>query len=66
MQLQLDNCDRETSSNETDPGDSLLSSLALLTAVAVPMDGAKCYDWKRVILKPIELPPQTMRQWENV
>jgi len=46
MLLQLENCDRETASNEADLGDSLLSSLGLLTALVPEMDGAERYDWK--------------------
>lgn len=53
MLLRLENCDSETVSNETDPGDSLLSSLASLTALVSTMDGANRYNWNCVIFKPI-------------
>lgn len=44
MLLRLENCDSETVSNETDPGDSLLSALASLTALVSAMDGANRYN----------------------
>lgn len=42
MLLILENCDSETVSNETDPGDSLLTSLASLALST--MDAANRYD----------------------
>ena len=57
MLLSLENCDSETVSNETDPGDSPLSSLGSL-AVST-MDAANRYNGNCVILK------SSMQQWEG-
>lgn len=59
-----ENCDSETVSNETDPGDSLLSSPASLTAPVPAMDGVNHYNWNCVIFKSIV--QQWGGRWEAV
>ena len=62
MLLRLENCDSETVSNETDPGDSLHSALASLSALVSAMDRANRYNC--VIFKIVVQP--WWGRWEAV
>lgn len=64
MLLRLENCDSETVSNEKDPGDSLLSALASLTAPVSAMDGVNHYNWNCVVFEIIV--SQRGGRWEAV
>lgn len=59
-----ENCDSETVSNETDPGDSRLSSLASLTVPVFAMDAVNHYNRKCVIFKSVV--QQWGDRWEAV